>query len=143
MTANVFIRKPVPVEAIQFVDWASASDIFDWIPRVFYVPKGADHPLRNKTEYNQGTGEIYGSAAEFLVLKTVKGTVRVNPSSWVVRLPEGKIQVFSQDRFDELFATEPREASSEDQDSNDEGDHADQEAQAGTPPEADEDEHGE
>jgi hypothetical protein len=107
-----YIRRPVEVQAVQFETWISAIEIFDWIPKVLYVPTGHDHPLRNKTEYNQTTDDLFKSATEFLVLSTGKGHIRINPGNWIVKTPDGKLQAFNNEQFHKLFFDAASERSS-------------------------------
>lgn len=77
--------KPQFAQAMQFLGWQNAQDIFNWCGKVFYVARGYEHSLRQDAEFDRGNGHILETAPPYLALNTEdEGWVRVDVGDWIV-----------------------------------------------------------
>lgn len=97
-------RKPlVEVEALQFTDWDSFVDIARWSGKVYYVPTGQEHELRDGDELKGLDDILPENAIDFLVVKTPGGEKRANKSDYVIRDAAGDMNVMTQDEFKSTY----------------------------------------
>lgn len=95
-------KKPVTVEAIQFLGWRNAAEIADW-SGAFYVPRGYDHPMRHDSEYDRSNMHINEDAREYLVIATLEGNHRADVGDWIIRGVEGEFYPCKPDIFDATY----------------------------------------
>jgi len=101
---NKFLKKPVEVEAMCFMGWATAYEIFLWAP-VFFVPEGYDNVLRTPNELDSNSAVI-DTAPSYMAVSTVDGVARVNIGQWIVKDPEkDEYEVLSSEEFQETYQT--------------------------------------
>lgn len=93
MTVKTFRKKPVDVEAVKFTGWSSAVEIQTWLPGTLFVPRGYEHHLRYKREYDRSNGNVYPEIApSFLVIASADGPARVDEGDWIIK--DGEIVSF-------------------------------------------------
>lgn len=107
LTPRSNIRKfssiPEEIDAIQFRDWQSATDIFTFGEGFMYVPQGYEHRLRRPEEFDHSNGALFNGASEFLVFKTEQGEYRVDLGFWVLKKATGDVLVYHDDQFKQLY----------------------------------------
>jgi hypothetical protein len=87
-----FLRKPVEVEAEQFLGWGTLTDIWRWLgtfTNAFFVPVGYEHYMRTDHEKDRSRGDTLGGSPSYLVLNVGGKPTRVDEGKWIVRETEG------------------------------------------------------
>lgn len=104
---EVWTKKPVDVEAIQFWGWTEALTLLDTGAPVFYVPEGAEHRMRRENEHDRGNHHILDEATAFLIVMTPDGQERADPGNYIVRDAEGCYSVYLSGPFLDAFDKKP------------------------------------
>lgn len=98
-----YIKKPVEVTAMQFNGWSNAYAIFSWAGKGFFVPTGAEHPLRSDNEKDGSTDNVIPTAPAFFVIPTSNGNLRVNIGNWIVMDVDEKLEWLTPEEFEEIY----------------------------------------
>lgn len=93
---------PEAAEAVQFLGWQNAPDIFGWMPNMMFVPRGYEHHLRTEQEFDSSKGQILPDAPEFLVFKSDQD-YRIDLWTWIVRTEKGQVYFYSEEGFRENY----------------------------------------
>jgi hypothetical protein len=89
-----FLRKPVEVEAEQFLGWGTLTDIWKWIgefTNAFFVPVGYEHYMRTEGEKDRSRGDVRENARSYLVVNLNGKPTRVDEGQWIVREIDGLV----------------------------------------------------
>jgi len=99
-------KKPFEVEGLVYYNWADFLSMIPWAEgKVYFVPVGAEHPLRRHEELVGGNEIVIGSAPSFIAVITPEGETRADPGDMLVKTKNGEFFVYPVDEFNEAFET--------------------------------------
>lgn len=97
---GTYRKRPVDIEAVQFLGWRNAESVHKFCPVAFFVPEGAEHRLRRESERDPGNGHFYPERAPaFMVIRTLEGDMRADLRDWIIRGVEGEFYPCKPDIF--------------------------------------------
>lgn len=102
---NRYRKKPVVIEAVQFLGWRNADEIRRWGTDIFYVPPGGEHTLRHEYEKDRSNGHV-DDAPAFLVIRTLEGDMRADVSDWIIKGIKGEFYPCKPDIFTATYDNE-------------------------------------
>jgi len=98
-----FTAIPEEIQAIQFLGWESAQDIFSFADGFMYVGKGYGHKFRKPEESNRDKTGPLPESPEFLVFKVEGLEYRIDLGFWVVKKANGDTVIYANEQIKAHF----------------------------------------